>query len=348
MLQENGFETTEVRCFVFVFCLLWYMLWYNVPHVRSTALIFLSRNRSISFFLFFLFFFSFFSLLSLSFLLVTFLLLSTSSLQITIASQSITASVGAAVTQTNGFNVWTVTLTSGIAMTAVKDATVTQANGVTGTLVSALDGTTTTTFQVRSLVAVTFAASANVNVVVASGGSSNGGLLETIVTNNLASIVQAETRPDAAGTLLHELTGNTTLVVVKSEHGTSSTFDATTELNIVGAANPVTSGNVASVLLLQAAPNTIVWRATVTTPLTFDAPKATTLTQATGRVGALHSALAGTTTPASVFDIVTPIGITLDAVTQIVINVGSGGTTPVAASNLTPAERTPTPRELWP
>ena len=263
---------------------------------------------------------------------------STSSLQITIASQSITASVGAVVTQINGFNIWTVTLTSGIAMTAVKGATVTQANGVTGTLVSALDGSTTTKFQVRSLVAVTFAASANVNVVVASGGSSNGGLLKTILTNNLASIAQAETRPDAAGTLLHELTGDTTLVVVKSEHGTSSTFDATTELNIVGAANPVTSGNVASVLLLQAAPNTIVWRATVTTPLTFDAPKATTLTQATGRVGALHSALAGTTTPASVFDIVTPIGVTLDAVTQIVINVGSGGTTPVAASNIATME----------
>jgi hypothetical protein len=86
--------------------------------------------------------------------------------------------------------------------------------------------------------------------------------------------------------------------------------------------NIVNSTKVQTVRLFRSSSNKILWRANFITPVSFDAPVLTSLSQATGRSGSLYSALTGTTTPTSTMDIVTSIDVTLDASADIVLDGG--------------------------
>ena len=214
---------------------------------------------------------------------------------------SVTKAANVAVTQNNGYEIWTIALSTPVIATEAKDVVVTQATTATatGTLEVALTGSAVSTVTVRSAIGQVFDQTADLLV----GGTSIAFATLTV------SCASAVTTAHAVGTLEVALSS----IVMTWTMTLDNPLTATEAANV-----PVTQDN-----------GYIIWTFTLNTALTATEAKGVTVTQ-NSATGTLEVALDGTGTTTVV--VKSAIGQTFDTSANLVIGTGA---TFVAQGDLT-------------
>ena len=221
------------------------------------------------------------------------------------APLSVTKAANVAVTQNNGYEIWTIALSTPVIATEAKDVVVTQATTATatGTLEVALTGSAVSTVTVRSAIGQVFDQTADLIV----GGTPIA--FATLTASGASTVTTAH----AVGTLEVALSS----IVM--------TWTMTLD-------NPLTATEAANVAVTQDN-GYMIWTFTLSTALTATEAKDVTVTQTsamTSATGTLEVALDGTGTTTVV--VKSAIGQSFDTSANLVIGTGA---TSVAQGDLT-------------